>query len=160
LSFVALVVEPSQATVYVGTDKSNLVSATLTGLSLPTSDDAGDTAGLYAPGLGRMQWPYSEDGGGAPWNTRSGTWSDVAVFNHSLTTCDITNLYLSGEGFSLSAVKNGANLDLNWSQCPGFILQQANAVNGPWTDVGGSPTPPYSVPINASLPERYYRVRR
>ncbi len=160
LSFVALVVEPSQATVYVGTDKSNLVSATLTGLALPTSDDVGDTAGLYAPGLGRMQWPYSEDGGGAPWNTRAGTWSDVAIFFHSLTPCDITNLYLSGAGFSLSATKNGGNLDLNWDTCPGFILQQANAVTGPWTDVGGSPTPPHSVPINGALPERYYRLRR
>ena len=157
-SFVALVVQPDQATVYVGNDDSSLASATLSGLALPTSDDANDTAGLYAPGLGRMQWPYSEDGGGAPWNTRSGTWSDVAIFNHSLSPAAITNLYLSGVGQAVYATTDGSNLSLKWN--PAFTLQQANAVTGPWTDVSGSPVSPLNVPINPTLPERFYRVKQ
>ena len=51
-TFVALVVETNQASVYVGNDNSQLISSTLTGLALPTSDEAGDTAGLYAPQTG------------------------------------------------------------------------------------------------------------
>jgi hypothetical protein len=158
-TFVALVVEPTQASIYVGNDNSQLVSSTLTGLSNPTSDEAGDTAGLYAPGLGRMQWPYSEDGGGQPWNTKSGTWSDVAVFNQSLSASSITNLYLSGVGMAIYATADGlGNLILNWN--PVFTLQQADAVTGPWTDVSGSPTSPYSVPINMAITQHYYRLRQ
>jgi len=155
-TFVALVVEPTQATVYVGNNNGPLVSSTLTGLSLPTSDDAGDTAGLYAPGLGRMQWPYSEDGGGAPWNTQAATWSDVAIFFSSLSPSTVTNLYLTGVGQWLYAAPDGlGNLNMNWNTT--FTLQQADSVTGPWTDVGGSPTPPYSVPIAPGM--KFYRVR-
>ncbi|HTY87232.1 MAG TPA: hypothetical protein VMB80_07190 [Candidatus Acidoferrum sp.] len=158
-TFVALVVEPTQATVYLGTNNSLLASATLTGLSLPTSDEAGDTAGLYAPGLGRMQWPWAEDGGGAPWTTMHGTWSDVAVFFYSLPPAAVTNLYLSGVGQWIYASADGlGNLNMNWN--PAFTLQEASSVTGPWTDVGGSPTPPYSVPINTGIGQHYYRLRQ
>jgi hypothetical protein len=157
-AFVALAIQPDQVTVYVGNDNSNLVSATLSGLALPTSDDAGDTAGMPPIGLGRMQWPYSEDGAGAPWNTRSATWSDVAIFFHTLEPAAITNLYLTGVGQAVYATPNGANLDLKWN--PAFILQQADSVTGPWTDVGGSPASPFSAPINPALPQRYYKARQ
>jgi len=156
-TFVALVVQPDQATVYVGNNNSNLVSATLSALSLPTSDEAGDTAGLYAPGLGRMQWPYAEDGGGAPWTTMQGTWSDVAIFFSSLSPSSITNLYLTGIDRTLYAAPDGlGNLILNWS--PAFTLRQADSLTGPWVDVGGSPTPPLSVPISKVITQRYYRL--
>jgi hypothetical protein len=158
-TFVALVVEPTQASVYVGNDNSQLVSSTLTGLSNPTSDEAGDSAGLYPPGLGRMQWPYSEDGGGAPWNTMSGTWSDVAIFNQALSPSSITNLYLTGVGMAIYATTDGlGNLNMNWN--PAFTLQEASLVTGPWTDVSGSPTPPYSVPIDTVITQHYYRLRQ
>jgi hypothetical protein len=156
-TFFALVVQPDQASLYLGNNNSSLVSSTLSGLSLPTSDAANDTAGLYAPGLGRMQWPYSEDGGGAPWNTKQATWSDVAVFFYSLPGQSVTNLYLSGVGKAVYGGNDGqGNLNMNWN--PSFILQEGPSVNGPWTDVAGSPVPPYAVPLNSNS-QRFYRVR-
>jgi len=158
-TFVALVVETNQASVYLGNDDSSLVSATLTGLSLPTSDEAGDTANLYAPGLGRMEWPYDEDGGGNPWNTMNGTWSDVAVIYAPLSAAAVTNLYMAGVGEAIYATPDGqGNLIASWN--PAFTLQQADSVAGPWTDVSGSPTSPYTIPINMGITGRYYRLRR
>ena len=156
-TFCAIVVSPTEADIYLGNNSSNLVTASLTGLTLPDSTTAGDTAGLYPPGLGRMEWPYTEDGGGSGYNTEPGTWSDVAIFYSSLTPQQITSLYVAGTGSWITGVPDGAgNLDLNWTQ--GCILQQASNVNGPYTDVGGTPVPPYSVPIGKSG-NVFYRVR-
>jgi hypothetical protein len=46
-------------------------------------------------------------------------------------------------------------LILNWFS--GATLQEASSLTGPWTDVGGSPTPPYSVPMTSA--QEFYRVR-
>jgi hypothetical protein len=131
----------------------------MTGLSNPTSDEAGDTAGLYPPGLGRITWPFSEDGSGAGYNTMTGTWSDVAIFNYVLSPSSITNLYLSGVGQAIYAAPDGlGNLTMQWN--PAFTLQQANLLTGPWADVSGSPTPPYSMPIDTLVSQRFYRLRQ
>ena len=156
-TFCAIVVSPTEADIYLGNNTSNLVTASLTGLALPDSTTQGDTAGLYPPGLGRMEWPYSEDGGGAGYNTEPGTWSDVAIFYGSLTPQQITSLYVAGIGSWITGKPDGAgNLGLNWTQ--GAILQQASNINGPYTDVGGAPVPPYSVPIGKTG-NVFYRVR-
>lgn len=157
-SFVAVVVSPDHADFYVGNDTSNLVSATLAGLSLQDSTTAGDTAGLFAPGLGRVQYPWSEGGSGSPALTLSGTWSDVAIYYQSLTVDQIDRLYAAGAGAWITGTPAGAgNLSLNWLS--GLTLQEADSVTGPWTDVSGSPTPPYSVPISTTTSQHYYRVR-
>jgi hypothetical protein len=160
-TFCAMVVSPTEADIYLGNNTSNLVSASLTGLALPDSNTAGDTAGLYPPGLGREQWPFDEDGGGNPWGTMVGTWSDVAIFYSSLTPQQVTSLYKAGVGkgivLTISVTPDGAgNLILNWT--PGGVLQQASSVNGAYTDVAGSPVPPYSVPIIKTV-NAFYRVR-
>jgi hypothetical protein len=156
-TFVAMVVSTNEAILYMGTNNSLLVSSDMTGLDLPTSDAAGDTAGNYPPGLGRIEWPYSEDGAGFGYNTMTGTWSDVVIFNYVLSPSAITNLYLSGVGQAIYAAPDGlGNLIMQWN--PAFTLQQANAVTGPWADVGGTPTPPYSVPITSGI--KFYRVRQ
>jgi hypothetical protein len=165
-TFVALVVEPTQATLYVGTNQFSLVSAAsgplMTANGAFTNSDSttiGDTGGLYPFGLGRNQWPWADDGNGAPWATDGGTWSDVAIFYKSLTPPQIQNLYLAGVGLAIQGTPDGSgNLILNW--IPGSTLQEASSVAGPYTDVSGSPTPPYSVPISAAIPAHYYRVRR
>jgi hypothetical protein len=160
-TFVALVVSPTGANIYLGNNTSNLVTASLTGLALPDSTTAGDTAGLYPPGLGRMEYPFSEDGGGAGYNTEPGTWSDVALFYSSLTPSQVSSLYLAGVGSGLSLSITGkpdgaGNLILNWT--PGGVLQQASSVTGTYTDVAGSPVPLYSVPM-AKTGNVFYRVR-
>ncbi|MBW8865301.1 MAG: hypothetical protein JF609_10350 [Verrucomicrobia bacterium] len=161
--FVALVVEPTQATVYVGTSQFSLVSATsgllATANGAFTNSDSttiGDTAGLYPFGVGRNQWPWADDGNGAPWATDGGTWSDVAIYYQSLTPTQIQNLYLAGVGLAVQGTPDGSgNLILNW--IPVATLQEASSITGPWTDVGGSPTPPYNVPMSAA--QKFYRVR-
>jgi len=158
-TFVALVVEPNQASIYVGNNNSTLNSSVFSGLTLPTSDEVNDTANLYAPGLGRIQWPWAEDGGGAGWGTMAGTWSDVAIFYSSLSPSTITNLYLSGVGQAVYAAPDGqGNLNLNWN--PVFTLQQSSSVKGPWTDVNGGPASPYVVPIDQGVTQYFYRVRQ
>ena len=161
-TFVAYVVEPDRIIVYVGNNDGNLVSSSsytaLGAEDVETSDQEGDTAALYPPGLGRFEYPFDEDGGGNPWGTVDGTWSDVAIFFHSLSASSITNLYLSGVGQAVYATPDGlGNLNLNWN--PAFTLQEAGFLTGPWTDVGGSPTPPDSVPISNAT-QHYYRVRK
>ena len=155
-TFCAIVVSPTEADIYLGNNTSNLVSASLTGLALPDSTTAGDTASLYPPGLGRMEYPFVEDGGGSGYLTEPGTWSDVAIFYSSLTPQQITSLYVAGIGSWITGTPSGSNLNLNWTQ--GCILQQASNLNGPYTDVGGAPVPPYSVPIGKSG-NVFYRVR-
>jgi hypothetical protein len=66
---------------------------------------------------------------------------------------------VAGVGVQIAGTPDGAgNLNLNWLQ--GGILQEASSVTGPYTDVGGSPTPPYSVPIPRTTAQHYFRVRR
>ena len=156
-TFVALVVEPTQATIYMGPNPASLISAVSGPLTISDSTTLGDTAGLYPFGLGRNQWPWAEDGNGAPWASTPGTWSDVAIFYQSLSAAQIQNLYVAGVGLWIQGTPDGSgNLILNW--VPGGTLQQATSVTGPYTDVNGSPTPPYSVPI--SVQPHFYRVKR
>jgi hypothetical protein len=158
-TFVALVVEPTQATIYMGTDKVTLTSAQQTGLTISDSTTLGDTSHLTPLCVARNPWPWAEDGGGTPWASMQGTWSDVSVFYQSLTPEQIKNLYLAGVGVWIDARPDGAgNLVLNW--LPGGILQEANSVTGPYTDVSGSPTPPYSAPMSTATAQHYYRVRK
>jgi hypothetical protein len=158
-TFVALVVEPTQATIYMGTNPVTLVSTANTGLALSDSTTLGDTPYLTPLGIGRNPWPWAEGGNASPWASTPGTWSDVAVFYQSLTPQQVTNLFLAGVGVWIAGTPDGAgNLNLNW--LPGGTLQEATSVTGPYTDVGGNPQPPYSVPISTGAAQHYYRVRR
>lgn len=158
-TFVALVVEPTQATIYIGTNVvSNLVSAQQTGLTISDSTTLGDTSGLTPLAVARNPWPWAEGGNGAPWASMTGTWSDVAIYYQSLTPTQIQNLYLAGVGYQLQGASDGAgNLVLNWIGGVGSVLQQANTVDGPYTDIGAA-TPPYSVPLTGTG-NKFYRVK-
>jgi hypothetical protein len=129
----------------------------LTGLALDDSTTAGDTSGLYPPGISREQWPFDEAGGGNPWGTIPGVWSDVTIFYSSLTPSQVAALYQAGIGPWISEAPDGAgNMVLTWA--PGSVLQQASSVNGVYTDVAGSPVSPYSVPISKTG-NVFYRAR-
>jgi hypothetical protein len=154
-TFVALVVEPSQATVYMGTNKVSLDSAVSYQFFPPlfSSTENGDAPTALTPlAVGRNPWPWAEEGAGQGWATLGGTWSDVAVFYQSLTAQQIQDLYFAGIGPWIEGTPDGlGNLMLNWSG----TLQQSSNVEGPYTDVGVSP--PYSVPMTA--PGKFYRTR-
>lgn len=164
-TFVALVVEGTNATVYMGT-KTSFSSAA-----------SADQGGLYDPenggymtivssttlgesnlrlGVGRNPIPWADDGNGAPWESVGGTWSDVAVFYQVLTANQIKGLFLAGNGLWIEGIPDGfGNLNLNWLS--GFTLQEASSVTGPWSDIGAA-TPPYSVSI-ATIGNKFYRVK-
>jgi hypothetical protein len=152
-TFIAMVVEPDQITAYLGTNQVSLTTDTSslnnnvdTGLA-PTVDPVNSVIEV-----GRDDLPYS-DGGAS--RTITAQFSDVAVFNTSLTPQQILNLYAAGVGFTIQATPNGSgSVLLNW--LPGATLQQATSVTGPYTDVAGA-TPPYSV--STTGPQMFYRVR-
>jgi hypothetical protein len=165
-TFVALVVEPTQATVYVGTNQVSLDSVAsgpildVNGGSETNSDSTtlGDTASLTPLAVGRDPIPWAEESTPpSQWASQYGTWSDVAIFYQALTSQQITNLYLAGVGLWIQGTPDGAgNLILNWF--PGYTLQQAANVAGPYTDIVGA-TAPYSVPLTGT-PSHFYRIRQ
>jgi hypothetical protein len=155
-TFVALVVQTNQVTIYMGTNQVSLVSSANTSLTLSDSTTLGDTPYLTPLAVGRNPIPWAEGGNGSQWASNPGSWSDIAIFYQPLTATQVQNLYLAGVGLTVQGTPDGSgNLILNWIS--GATLQEASSLTGPWTDVGGSPTPPYSVPMLAA--QKFYRVR-
>jgi hypothetical protein len=133
-SFVALVVEPTQATLYLY-NTNGLQSA----------------SNLVAHNT--MSWGGNEadirlgcNNNGTLFNGRI---DEVAVFKRALTAAEI--LQLTGT-VKLQAVPTGGQLQLTW---PYGTLLQATSLSGPWTT--NSATSPYLVtPLG---PREFYRVR-
>ena len=87
---------------------------------------------------------------------------DVRFYNRALSATEITSAY-GGDLVDTNALvmqlelHHGAGLGatLTW-QCPDAILQSADSVNGPYTDVPGAVSP-YSV--GAQSTAKFYRYR-
>lgn len=164
-TFVALVVDGTNASVYVGSKSSftSANSADIGGIADPenggymtlvNSTTIGESNLRF--GVGRNPIPWADDGNGAPWTSTGGTWSDIAVFNQVLTPAQIKGLFVAGAGLWIEGTPDGGgNLNLNWLS--GFTLQEASVVTGPYTDIGAA-TPPYSVPIS-TIGNKFYRVK-
>lgn len=156
-TFIALVVEPGQATFYMATNKTSLVSVVSDPQLIFNSDEIGDAATALTPlAVGRNPWPWAEGGNGSQWASSPGTWSDVAVIYQSLTAQQVQDLFTAGVGPWLEGTPDGSgNLNLNWSA--GDTLQEATNIDGPYSDISGV-TPPYSVPLLKSG-NKFYRVK-
>ncbi len=151
---VALVVEPNETTVYAGTDPFTLQSVTRSSIVGTNYSNISGSLPNGRLALGRTDYAWAQYNNS--WADHVAQFNDAAVFNTALTPSAITNLFLSGVGLTVGATPDGGgNLSLNW--LPVLTLQQATSVTGPWTDVGGSPTPPYSVPMTSA--QKFYRVR-
>jgi hypothetical protein len=125
-SFVAMVIQPTQATIYM--INSNGVQSAVNSIPQDTEtfgvawhlgNDAGD-GGSLAPGTTR---------------TFPGAISSVGVFLSALSTSQVEALYNAGVGVlpppTLNIAKAGAGqVTLSWSS--GTLLQAAN-LTGPWT---------------------------
>jgi hypothetical protein len=147
-TFVALVIEPGQATIYMGPDPFTLSSTVLSGLTLNSATDGAPLV------VGRNPWPWAEGDPNNAWANANARFSDLAVFYSSLTPDQIRKLYLAGVGLQIQGVQDGAgNLVLTWLS---GVLQEADKVTGPYNDIL-SATPPYPVPLNA--PSKFYRVK-
>ncbi|MGA2243864.1 MAG: LamG-like jellyroll fold domain-containing protein [Verrucomicrobiota bacterium] len=143
-SFVALVISPTAATVYI-LNTNGTLSATNT-YPNPAEPFSSATQFGFFPGAGNATYNYN------------GLMDHVAIYGQSLSAAQITELYDAAAGIAplvaLNAVKSGANVVLTWNG-GGQLLQAPNLL-GPWT-TNASATSPYSV--TPSAPQVFYRVR-
>ncbi len=138
-SFVALVVEPTQATLHLYSP-AGLLSAT--NIVAHSADVFGNN------------WQIGHDNQD---NTASRTFNglidEVAVFNYSLTPAQLVSLYSAGAPVpvSLTITPSGANVTVTWPQ--GTLLE-ADEVSGPWT-TNTAASPYVTTPAAA---KKFYRV--
>lgn len=142
-SFVALVVTPTNASVYMSdpADRANLLSATTAVANVVESH--GGT------------WFLGNDTDGAT-RTFTGSIDDAAIFNYALTPAQLQQLNFAGSAGApviLTIERSGTNVILTWSR---GVLQSASSVNGPYSAV--TPAPPSPYPVPATAPQQYYRV--
>jgi len=139
-SFAALVVQPTQAILYL--INTNGAQSATNILNHPLQIFGGVSAigtDTYAP------------------TTRvfNGLIDEVAVFNHALSSTQIQQLYANG--YKLPQVQinlqpTGSSLSLTWPQ--GTLFQSSN-VTGPWTPVTAALSPDPLAPTNGSM---FYRI--
>jgi len=137
-SFVALVVTPTNATVYMfntnGT--SSAVNA--------STDDVLPFSGITGIGLD----PYDPSG-----RNFNGVIDEVAVFNQALSESQVAGLYQVG--VKLTSSWDGTSLTLNWTA---GILLQATSLAGPWTTNDNAS--PLVVNPKTNGPVMFYRAQQ
>jgi hypothetical protein len=148
-SFVALVIEPSQATFYlIG---PNGVVQTTNNVVAEDSEEFG------------VAWHIGNDAadGGNGGRTFNGGISSVAVFLSALTENQIETLADTGLGLTpppppvtvdIAKSSTPGSLNISWSQ--GTLLQATNLL-GPWTT--NAATSPY--PVSATGTQMYFKVK-
>lgn len=88
----------------------------------------------------------------------------VEVHNYNLRSADVTfGISLSRvepavRGARLAISRSGGTLKLSWEES-GFVLQSANALEGPWTDVQGSNGNAFTAEL-AQPATRFFRLRK
>jgi len=139
-SFVAVVVEPTKATLYLGT---NGIVNSWENIAAHASETFGEIGQIgHQPGRGPDSRVFN------------GSVDEVAVFNYAFTPAQILNLYNSAfqSPVTLSIQKIGDDVQLTW---PRGTLLEATDATGPWT-TNNAPSP-YSVgPTEA---KKFFRVR-
>jgi len=138
-SFVALVVEPARATIYLYSP-SGLFSAT---------NAIAHTADVFG-----NNWQIGHDNqDSSATRTFNGLIDEVAVFNYSLTPAQLLSLYSAGAPVpvTLTIVPSGTDVTISWSQ--GTLLQ-ADEATGPWTT--NNAVSPYTT--TAAGAKKFYRV--
>jgi hypothetical protein len=139
-TFVALVVEPARAIIYMYSPSVGLLSAT---------NAIAHTADVFG-----NNWRIGHDNNDNNANrTFNGLIDEVAVFNYSLTPAQLLNLYAAGAPVpvSLTITSAGSNVTLTWPQ--GTLLQ-ADDATGPWTT--NSATSPYTTAAGGD--KKFYRL--
>lgn len=134
-SFVALVVEPTQATMHLL--NANGVQSAVNAVT--------HAARTFSDNIRIGGDPNSDA------RTFNGRIDEVAFFNYALTPAQILGLYLAVPSVTLGVEYADGNLTLTWPQ--GTLLE-ANAVTGPYTT--NNAASPYVVPATGA--QKYYRV--
>ncbi|HEV2207638.1 MAG TPA: LamG-like jellyroll fold domain-containing protein [Verrucomicrobiae bacterium] len=144
-SFVALVVTPTNANVYMTdpANPANLLSATT---AVPNVVEAhGGT------------WFTGHDTDGDTTRTFTGSIDDVAVFSYCLTPAQLQQLLrqgYAGAPVTLTVQHSGANVILGWSH---GTLESASQVTGPYAPVVGANAPSYTAPAGPG--NQFFRVQ-
>jgi hypothetical protein len=137
-SFVAVVVEPAKATLYLGT--SNTLSTAVNPIA-----HSSDSWGIGTAQIGGH-------GNTPDFRIFSGSIDEVAVFNYAFTPAEVSSLFQAASSITLNIEKLGSNLRLTWPQ--GTLLE-ATSVTGPWTtNVNVSP---YT--FAPSEAKKFFRIR-
>ena len=87
----------------------------------------------------------------------NGVVDEVAIFNSALTAAQIRQVYYGATpppDITLTLNRVGNQVQLLWGR--GF-LQSADNVTGPYVDVAGPPTSPYT--LTPSSASKFYRAR-
>lgn len=142
-TFVALVVQPAQATLYMFTP-SGMQTAT---------NVAAHTAVAWAE-QSYVGWDTS---GGAGARRFYGSIDEPMIFDRALSSSDLAAIYQAASTATAPAVtlhisQSAGNVTLTWSQ---GTLQQADVVTGPYTDLDTSGN--YTAPASATA--KFYRVK-
>jgi alpha-glucosidase len=141
-SFVALVVTPVSATIYLG-NTNGLTAASVTHTQAPSAF-SGETR------IGNDSYNASR--------TFKGCLCGAGVFNQALGSNQIATLYQSAAGLfynpTLVGTWNGRQLTLAW-QDNGLLLEATN-VSGPWT-TNSAAIPPSAMAPTGAL--RFFRIK-
>lgn len=138
-AFVSLVVEPTKATFYMFTP-SGMQSAT---------NVAAHTAVAFAE-QSYVGWDTS---GGVAARHFYGAIDEPMIFNRALSAAELGAIYqaATAQSVAIQIGQSGGNVTLTWSQ---GMLQEADAVTGPYTNVSSTGT--YTTPVSATA--KFYRV--
>lgn len=144
-TFVALVISPTNTSIYMGHPPEALNVATMDGVNTASSVAIDPNNGT---GIGRTDYGWA--GPGNAWAGCYGDLSGVSIFYSSLSGDTITNIY-SAAGTPLTTVvkassDNAGNVTLTWPT--GATLEQTtDLTSGLWSAVP-SPTGTYIVPVS------------
>jgi Concanavalin A-like lectin/glucanases superfamily/Immunoglobulin I-set domain len=136
-SFVAVVIEPTKADLYLGTNGVLNAAEDIALHEIETFGANGEIG--HQPGSGPDNRVFN------------GSIDEVAVFNYAFTPAQVLNLYNAASSFTLNIQKVGANVVLSWPQ--GTLLE-ANDVTGPYTT--NLNTSPYT--LTPGGVKKFYRV--
>ena len=143
-SFVALVISPTDAKVYI-LNTNGTLSATNT-YPNPVEPFSSATQFGFFPGTANSIYNYN------------GLMDHVAIYGQSLNAAQLTALYDAAAGITppvtLNMVKSGANVVLTWNG--GGQLLQTPSLLGPWTTNAAATSP---FPVTPTAPQMFYRVR-
>jgi hypothetical protein len=136
-SLVAFTVAPKEGVVYL-INTNGVKSAT---------NAIGHSPDQFGDG-----WRIGDDADGDPGRAYNGKIANVAIFANTLTYQQLSDLFEIGLTThvvppAVSIGKSGTNVIISWTS---GTLQSAPAVTGPWTDVPGSPTSPYTTVISGT----------
>ncbi len=143
-TFVALVITPTDTTIYMGHPPEALNVVEQSGAN------GGNTVAIdqnEGTAIGRIDYGWAQPGNA--WSGCYADFSSVSVFYNSLSGTAITNIYAAAGApvttVLNAGVDNAGNVTLTWPT--GATLEQASDLSSSWIPVA-SPDPRYIVPIS------------